>query len=154
MFLRQSHICSNYTNMMFLNIHTTHVLRYMHDLVEHQLVEDDVDAEENEFNSEIIIIDREFCIVSLFNDYAYRESELANYCLYDYCVQFYKSKKLSDLFFDSCHSQHAHYSQFLRNIDSVTVSTLLEKLLFVKSDFEDEKKKEDYYCLIASMFFL
>ena len=35
----------------------------------------------------------------------------------------------------------------------MTVPTLLGKLLFVKSDSEDEKKREDYYCLIASMFF-
>lgn len=44
------------------------------------------------------------------------------------------------------------YSQFLRN-DSKTVPTLLGKLLFVKPDSEDEKKRENYYCLIASMFF-
>ena len=141
-------------NVTFLNIHTTHVLRHMHDLVEHQLVEDDVDAEEDEFNTEIVVIDREFCTVSLFDDYVYRDLKLEDYCLYDYCAQFYKRRKLSDLFFDTHHPQHAHYSQFLRNTDSVTVSTLLEKLLFVKSDFEDEKKQENYYCLITSMFFL
>src|SRR5204862_3038316 len=56
------------------------------------------------------------------------------------------------LFFDAHHPQHAHYSQFLRK-DSVTIPTLLGKLLFVKPDSEDEKKREDYYCLIASMFF-
>ena len=31
--------------------------------------------------------------------------------------------------------------------------TLLGKLLFVKPDSKDEKKREDYYCLIASLFF-
>ena len=145
----------HYTDATFVNIHTTHVLRHMHDLAQHQDMERDidVDAEENEFNSEIIVTDRRFCTVSLFDDYAYRGLELEDYCLYDYCAQFYKRRKLSGLPFDTHHPQHAHYSQFLRKTDTVTVPTLLGKLLFVKPHSEDDKKKEDYYCLIASMFF-
>src|SRR6266480_2009155 len=81
---------------------------------------------------------------SLLLDYAYRGSSLAQYCLYDYCAQFYKQKKLNGLFFDAHHPQHVHYSQFLRN-DSAIVPTLLGKLLFIKPDAEDEKKSEDYY---------
>jgi len=75
---------NHYTDVTFLNIHTTHVLRHMHDLIEHQFVEDDIDAEEDEFNTEIVVIDREFCTVSLFDDYVYRGLKLENYCLYDY----------------------------------------------------------------------
>ena len=145
----------HYTNATFVNIHTTHVLRHMRDLVEHQDVEHDVDVdvEDDEFNSEIVVTDRGFCTVSLFDDYAYRGPELAEYCLYDYCAQVYKHRKLSGLSFDSHHPQHAHYSQFLRKPDSMTVPTLLGKLLFVKPDSEEDKKREDYYCLIASIFF-
>src|SRR5438045_4801406 len=138
---------------MFVNIHTTHILRHMHDLVEHQDVEENVDIEDDEFNSEIIVTDRGFCTISLYDDYAYRGPELVDYCLYDYCAQFYKRRKLSGLPFDPHHPQHAHYSQFLRKTDIITVPTLLGKLLFVKLDSEEEKKREDYYCLIASMFF-
>jgi hypothetical protein len=142
----------HYTDATFVNIHTTHVLRHMRDLAQHQLIDDDVDVQEDDFNSEIIVTDHGFCTVSLFDDYAYRGPHLAEYCLYDYCAQFYKRKKLNGLLFDARHPQHAHYSQFLRK-DSVTVPTLLGKLLFVKPDSEEEKKREDYYCLIASMFF-
>jgi len=123
----------------------------MHNLAQRQDI--DINAEEDEFNSEIIIIDHGFCIISLFDDYAYRGSELADYCLYDYCAQFYKHRKLSDLPFNPRHPQHAHYNQFLRNIDIIIISILLGKLLFVKFDSENDKKKKDYYCLIASMFF-
>jgi len=145
----------HYTNATFVNIHTTHVLRHMRDLVEHQDVEHDVDVdvEDDEFNSEIVVTDRGFCTVSLLDDYACRGPELADYCLYDYCAQFYKRRKLSGLPFDPRHPQHAHYSQFLRKTDPVTVPTLLGKLLFVKPDSEEDKKREDYYCLIASIFF-
>ena len=94
----------HYTDATFVNIHTTHILRHMHDLVEHQNMKDDIDAEDDEFNTEIIVIDRGFCTVSLFDDYAYRGPELADYCLYDYCAQFYKRRKSSDLSFRSSSS--------------------------------------------------
>ena len=56
----------HYTNATFVNIHTTHVLRHMRDLVEHQDVEHDVDVdvEDDEFNSEIVVTDRGFCTAS------------------------------------------------------------------------------------------
>ena len=72
----------------------------------------------------IMKYDRGFCTVSLFDDYAYRGEALANYCLYDYCAQFYKYKRLNGLLFDPSHPQREHYSQFLRK-DTVTVPTLL-----------------------------
>src|SRR5437762_14178853 len=127
----------------------------MHDLAQHQDMEYDidVDAEEEEFNSEIVITDHGFCTISLFDDYAYHGPEFVDYYLYDYCAQFYKRRKLSSLPFDPHHPQHAHYTQFLRKTDTITVPTLLGKLLFVKPDSKDDKKKEDYYCLITSMFF-
>src|SRR5947207_1469543 len=117
----------HYTDMTFVNIHTTHVLRHMHDLVQDMECDIDIDAEEDDFNSEIVITDRGFCTISLFDDYAYRGPEFADYCLYDYCTQFYKRRKLSGLPFDPRHPQHVHYTQFLRKTDTITVPTLLGK---------------------------
>ena len=97
----------HYTDATFVNIHTTHVLRHMCDLAQHQLIDDDIDIQEDDFNSEIIVTDRGFCTVSLFDDYAYRGPHLVEYCLYDYCAQFYKRKKLNGLLFDTRHPQHA-----------------------------------------------
>src|SRR5436190_3488752 len=42
-----------------------HVLRHMHDLVQDMEHDIDIDAEEDEFNSEIVITDRGLCTVSL-----------------------------------------------------------------------------------------
>jgi hypothetical protein len=141
------------TDTTFVNIYMTHVLRHMYDLAQHQDMEEIMNVEDDEFDSEIVVTDGGFCIVSLFDDYAYRGPELTEYCLYDYCPQFYKRKKLSGLSFDTHHPQHTYYSQFLRKNDSVTVPTLPGEVLFVKQDSEDEKKREDYYCLIALTFF-
>jgi hypothetical protein len=101
----------------------------MQDLAQDMEYEVSIDVEEDEFISEIIVTDRGFCTVSLFDDYAYRGAELADYCLYDYCTQFYKRRKLNDLPFDSHHPQHRHYNQFLRKTDIVTVPTLLGKFV-------------------------
>ena len=73
------------------------------------------DQEDDEFSSEIIVTKRGYTTVSLFDDYAYRGESLANYCLYDYCSQFYKFKRLNGLPFDSPHPQSDTYSQFLRD---------------------------------------
>ena len=116
----------------------------MRDLSENQRDEDE--DEEDDFNSNIIVTDRGFCTVSLFDDYAYRGPHIADYCLYDYCAQFYKRRKQNGLLFDDNHPQHAHYNQFLRH-DPVTVPTFLGRFLFVTPDSEDEKKRDDYYCL-------
>src|SRR5437762_5072889 len=47
----------HYTDVTFVNIHTTHVLRHMCDLTQHQLIDDDIDVHEDDFNSEIIVTD-------------------------------------------------------------------------------------------------
>jgi hypothetical protein len=80
----------HYTDATFVNIHTTHLLRYMQDLTQRQCTQKEVD--EDGFNSEIIVTDRGFHTISLFDDYAYRGNVLHNYCLYDYCAQIYKKK--------------------------------------------------------------
>ena len=93
-----------------------------------------------------------YIIISLFNDYIYRDESFSNYYFYDYCSQFYKFKWLNDLSFDSSHSQYDTYTQFLRD-NSFTIFTLFEKMLFIKFDFIDTKKVNDYYYLIIFIFF-
>jgi len=140
----------HYTDAKFVNIHTTHLLRYIKDLVQQQCTQEDED--EDGFNSEIIVTDHGFRTVSLFEDYAYRGNALADYGIYDYCAQVYMHRRLNGVLFESPHLQHEHYSQFLRK-NTTTVPILLGKLLFVKPDSVDRKKVDDYYCLIASLFF-
>lgn len=139
----------HYTDVTFVNIHITHLLRYMQKLAQQQYIED---ADEDGFNSEIIVTDRGFRTVSPFDDYAYRGDALSDFCLYDYCTHISKHKRLNGLPFQSSHPQCNHYSQFLRQ-EIKTVPTLLGKLLFVKSDSGNEKKVDEYYCLIAALFF-
>jgi len=142
----------HYTDANFVNIHTNHLLRHMQLLVQLQDSNRDKSDEEDEFSSEIIATKRGYTTVSLFDDYAYRGESLTNYCLYDYCSQFYKVKRLNGLPFNSPHPQYDTYSQFLRH-NSPTVPTLLGKALFVKPDCSETKKVADYYCLMASLFF-
>ena len=60
----------HYTDAKFVNIHTTHLLRYMRDLVQQQCTQEDADEDGDEdggedvFNSEIIVTDRGFRCVS------------------------------------------------------------------------------------------
>jgi hypothetical protein len=129
-----------------------HLLRHMQLLVQLQDSNDDKSNKEDEFSSEIIATKRGYTTVSLFNDYAYQGESLANYCLYNYCPQFYKVKQLNGLPFDSPHPQYDTYSQFLQD-NSSTVPTLLGNILFVKPDSANTNKVADYYCLMASMFF-
>ena len=84
----------HYTDANFINIHTNHLLRHMQLLVQLQDSNDDKSDEEDEFSSEIIATKRGYTTVSLFDDYAYRGESLANYCLYDYCSQFYKCQTI------------------------------------------------------------
>src|SRR5437762_606490 len=147
----------HYTDAKFVNIHTTHLLRYMRDLVQQRCMQDadedgDEDGGENVFNSEIIVTECGFRTVSLFDDYAYRGDALADYCLYDYCAQVYKHRRLNGVLFECPHPQHERYSQFLRK-DTTTVPTLLGKLLFLNPASPDTTNVDDYYCLIASLFF-
>ena len=93
--------------------------------------------------------DHGFRTVSLFDDHG---DVLADYCLYDYCAQVYKHRCVNGVLFERTHPQHERYSQFLRK-DTTTVPTLLGKLLFLNPDSPDSKKVDDYYCLIASLFF-
>jgi hypothetical protein len=140
-----------YTDANFVNLHTTHLLRHMRNLAQYQIMEDD--ENEDDFNLEVIVNDQgALCTVSLFDDYACRGEALHNWCLYDYCAQFYKHKRMNGLLFDSPHPQREHYSQFLRQ-SPANVPTLLGKLFFVKPDSLNEKDRRDYHCLIASLFF-
>ena len=50
------------------------------------------------------------------------------------------------------HPQTESHTQLLRD-DFTTVPTLLGKLFFVKSDSDDLTKRDNYYCIIAGLFF-
>lgn len=69
----------------------------MQTLVQHQRIQDDVDGDD--FSSEIILTKRGYTTVSLFDDPAYQGQVLDQYCLYDYCAQFYKYKRLNGILF-------------------------------------------------------
>ena len=69
----------HYTDATFVNIHTTHLLTYMKNLAQQQCIQDN--ADEDGFNTEIIVTERGFRTVSPFDDYAYRSDALRDYCL-------------------------------------------------------------------------
>src|SRR5277367_2192290 len=124
----------HYTDAKFATIHTNHLLWHMQALSRHQCLNDDgSDQEDDEFSSEIIATKRGYSTVSLVDDYAYRGESLTHYCFYDYCSQVYKFKRSNGLLFDSPHPQSETHTQFLRD-ESVTVPSLLGKILFVKPD--------------------
>ena len=142
----------HYTDAKFMTIHTNHLLWHMQLLTQHQHSNDDGSDQEDEFSSEIIITKHGYSTVSLVDNYAYRGESLTDYCLYDYCSQVYKFKRSNGLPFNSPHPQSDTHTQFLRD-ESVIIPSLLGKILFIKPDSTDEKKVDDYYCLIVSMFF-
>jgi len=82
----------HYMDANFINIHMDHLLRHMQLLVQCQNCNDDRSDQEDEFSSEIIAMKCGYTTVSLLDDYAYQGESLSNYCLYDYCSQFYKAK--------------------------------------------------------------
>jgi len=141
----------HYTDAIFSNLHTTHLLAYMKRLIGQQRIFDDV--ANNEPDSNIIIDDRgEFSLVSLFDDYANRGEALHEYCLYDYCSLIYKDRGKSGISYESHHPQHLSHCQVIRKF-SLAIPTLLGKLLFLSKDSDKETDREDYYCLITSLFF-
>ena len=82
----------HYMDANFINIHMDHLLRHMQLLVQCQNCNDDRSDQEDEFSSKIIATKCGYTTVSLLDDYAYQGESLSNYCLYDYCSQFYKAK--------------------------------------------------------------
>src|SRR5437773_11881037 len=70
----------HYTDAIFSNLHTTHLLAYMKRLIGQQRIFDNVPNDEPD--STIIIDDKgEFSLVSLFDYYANHSEALSEYCL-------------------------------------------------------------------------
>jgi hypothetical protein len=144
----------HYTGATFSKIHTTHLLAYIkrgtnesprpHDL--------ETGADNVEPDTEIVVNNGHFTLVSPFDDYANRGDTLSDYCLYDYCTLVSKDRKLGGIPFESSHPQHVHHRQFVRKVNT-TVPNLLGRLLFLRKDSEVETEREDYYCLISALFF-
>jgi hypothetical protein len=132
-------------------LHTTHLLAYIKCLEGRRGTFDDV--ANNSPDSDIIVDDRGgFSLVPLFDDYAGRGEVLSKYCLYDYCSLIYKDKGKSDISYESHHPQYSSHRQVVRK-SSAAIPTLLGRLLFLNKDSEKDSDREDYYCLLASLFF-
>jgi hypothetical protein len=155
-----SHLCGfpdHYTSATFVNVNTKTLLYHMNRrraLLQHAPVEPDrsLDTEESEvFHSEILSTQHGLRLMSPFDDYIYRGEHLSGMCLYDYFSLFYKERTMRGIRFDSRHPQANTHCQILRP-SNIQIPNLLGRLLFLRPDSEDEKVKEDYYCLLAALF--
>jgi hypothetical protein len=143
----------HYTNGMFCNVHTTRLLFYMRRLESLRKQQTLHDTSNGTPNSEIIIDDNGgYSLVSPFADYTNRGEDFSDYCLYDYYGLVYKKKSRRGIPFESEHPQHLTYRQIVR-ATTATIPTLLGKLLFLNKDSEEKSKREDYYCILTSLFF-
>jgi hypothetical protein len=96
--------------------------------------------------------ERMLTLISLFEDYGLRGLKLNDYCLYDYCTLDYKDRKQGGIPFESTHPQHQTHTQFVRRI-SAAIPTLLGNLLFLKRNSENASDRENFYCILVSLFF-
>ena len=98
----------HFTDAVFSNMHTTHLLNYLK-------YSGAYDSQESGCgDSAVVRVHNRTTIVSLFDDYSYRGSALGNLYLYDYCSLVYKYKKYdSGPSFESVHPQHATHRQFV-----------------------------------------
>ena len=100
----------HFTDAVFSNIHTTHLLNYLK-----YSSANDSSEEIDSGDSTVVRVHNRTTIVSPFDDYSCRGSALADFCLYDYCSLVYKDKKRDcGLPFESAHPQHATHRQFVR----------------------------------------
>lgn len=135
------------TGATFENIHTTHLLNHLKTLNG----ERDEIAATDMGDSSIVHVRNRATIISVFDDYAHRGPHLADMCLYDYCALVYKSKNAGGLPYESAHPQHLTHRQFVRK-QTVTIPTLLGRLLFLRPDSGDEVVREHHFCLITGLF--
>ena len=135
------------TGAAFENIYTTHLLNHL------KIVNGERDeiATMDMGDSSIVQVRNRATIISVFDDYTHRGPDLADMCLYDYCVLVYKSKNAGGLPYESAHPQHLIYRQFVRK-QTVAIPTLLGRLLFLRPDSGDEAVREDHFCLVTGLF--
>ncbi len=141
----------HYTDMTFINIHTTHLLNHIKQFLTPQnTIHNSTD---NQLDSEIIVNnDGRLSLASIFIDYTYQGPFLKDYCLYDYCRLIYKDKNIPGITFFHQHPQYTSHCQILRR-SSTMIPTLLGNLLFLNKASEKETEREDYYSLITALFF-
>jgi len=143
----------HYTSGFFVNIHTTHLLYYVkRSLTRVEEQHDSTDLPQTVLDAPIVVGNSGgFVLCSLFDDYAHRGHILSDYCLYDYCATVYKKTRLG-IPFDDSHPQYASHYQILRT-ETVSIPTLLGRLLFLNRESEKADEREDYYCLMSFLFF-
>ena len=149
-------ISDHYTEGVFERLHTSHLLQYVKQFDHHELEADqDQLSSENEqdgmLDSQLIVNNKSYAVISPFDDYAYRGLHLKNLCLYDYCSMVYKSRGKGGIGFTSEHPQHKSHQQFVRQ-ESYAIPNLLGRLLFVSKSSKDSEKTETYYHLVCWIF--
>jgi hypothetical protein len=143
----------HYTDAVFDRLHTTHLLRYVAQFSLDQVYRPESEDDENDevLDSQIVVSNKKYIIVSPFDDYAHREPRLANFCLYDYVSMVYKSRERGGITFADEHPQYKSHRQFIRQ-QTYAIPNLLGRLLFVTKDSRDAKARNDYYCIVSWLF--
>jgi ATP-dependent DNA helicase PIF1 len=145
-------ISDHYTDSMFERLHTSHLLRYVDRLSLSKDEQPDSDNEQDEtLDSQLIVSNNKYTIISPFDNYAHRGPSFANYCLYDYVSMVYKSKEKGGVHFETEHPQHKSHRQFVRQ-QSYAIPNLLGRLLFVSKSSRDLNKQNDYYRIVCWLF--
>jgi hypothetical protein len=70
---------------------------------------------------------------------------------YDYVSLVYKASDVGGLPFDTLHPQHLTHRQFVRK-ENKAIPTLLGRLLFLRTDSDDDVARNDYFCIISALF--
>ena len=136
----------HFTDAVFSNIHTTHLLNYL------KYSGNDSPEETGSGDLAVVRVHNRTTIVSPFDDYSHRGSALGDFCLCDYCSLVYNDKKHDcRLPFESTHPQHATHRQFIWN-GKAAIPTLLGRLLFLRPDSTDEVVRSVHFCLVSALF--
>jgi hypothetical protein len=154
-----------YTTATFVKLHTNFLLSYIRRLWSKlgllpMANEEDgnrtiLEPEDTGLDSNLVLDQGVFTLVSPLDDYCYRGPALRDYCLYDYASIVYKRKSLGGIPFAPEHPQAKTHSQYLREVSSTNpapVPTLLGRILFVRPDSDDIKVVEEYYGYATAMF--
>lgn len=144
----------HYTSGKFSTIHTTRLLQHIRDLHESQGLNSSPDDDDKHGDMGTVeVADGNLVLHSPFDDYAYRDSNLEDFCLYDYSSMFYSHKaKYNGIPFKSNHQTHQTHRQFLRSESSIMIPALLGYLLTLNPNSNDLSIIDDYYCILVALF--
>jgi hypothetical protein len=152
----------HYTDATFSNINTTHLLTYMklqsisrdvHSHIAHDEARGSggIENEKEGIDSEIIVSDRRYKIINIFDDYRYRGAELAAHCLYDYSAMYVKRKCKEGIPFTPDHPQREQYSQIERT-NGYATPNLLGNIMHLNPRSSEKCEREDFYCIVVGLF--